>query len=145
MADPRDELADIVVPVAPTASAGADASVWIAGGVVAVVTIVAIVAVLAALRWRRRRFVRRLSGLCDAVARRGDQPEKLASLIDAWARERFGVRRLDPNQPGAAINAREWNEWTAALAELRFAPASDAAWEVLAQLCARARSWPPHD
>jgi len=66
MADPRNELADIVAPVAPamTASAGGlPGWLWAAGllGMAGVMLMV--------WQWRRRRFARSLQAIATAVAR----------------------------------------------------------------------------
>lgn len=138
MADPRAELADIVVPLAPAAAQAAEGVTpgWMIAAVIAVMTLA-----LLAGWWRRRRFARSLRGICSAVARRQDRPDTLARLLDIWARDRFDLIRLDARQCPKAVAAEEWAEWVEALSTTRFAPLSPEAWEALAHLCESARWW----
>lgn len=139
MADPRDELADIVVPLAPAAAQAPDAVPWVA--------LAAALIVLAALAWftlrrHRRRFARGLDRIGAAVARREGRPDALAGQLDRWARARYGLARLDPGCVPASVARDDWVAWVDDLAALRFGPASDAHWEALARLHARATLWP---
>lgn len=141
MADPRTELADIVVPLAPAATqAAAGVSPgWMIAAAVAVMTL----ALLAAW-WHRRRFTRSLEGIGRAVARRQGRPDTLARLLDVWARGRFGLIRLDARQCPKGVATDEWAEWVEAVSRARFAPTSPEAWEALACLCESARRWKRH-
>lgn len=138
MADPRTELADIVVPLAPvsTPAAAGVSPGWMIAAAIAVMTLA-----LLAGWWHRRRFARSLQGICDAVARRQGRPDTLARLLDIWARDRFDLIRLDARQCPKAVAAGEWAEWVEALSTARFAPRSSEAWEGLARLCESARRW----
>lgn len=142
MADPRVELADIVVPLAPATSATVGTVAWI--GIAVGLALLTLASGLL-IRRRRRRFVRRLEGICRAANRRQGDPVVLAGLLDVWARGRYGHARLDAGEPPASVDAAAWAQWVDALAALRFAPASETSWDTLARLCAGARQWPPHD
>lgn len=141
MADPRTELADIVVPLAPPATHAAESAApgWMIAAAVAVMTLA-----LLAGWWHRRRFTRSLQGICGAVARRQGRPDTLARLLDVWARGRFDLIRLDARQCPKAVAAEEWAEWVDALSTARFAPQSSEAWDTLARLCETARGWKRH-
>ncbi len=141
MADPRNELADIVVLVAPamTASAGGFPWwVWAAGllGVAGVMLMV----------WqsRRRRFARSLRAISAAVARQQGTPVEIASLLDTWARGRFKLSRLDAAHCPQGLDRDNWSVWVNALTHLRFAPSPPGGMKDLAGLCATAQAWKPH-
>lgn len=143
MADPRVELADIIVPLAPAAATQA-------GGTAAWFALAAGLALLvltggALVRWRRRRFVRSLDGICRAANRQQGGVALLAGLLDVWARGRYRRAWLDAAQPPQSVDAATWAQWVEALAALRFAPVSETSRDTLARLCAGARQWPPHD
>lgn len=142
MADPRNELADIVVPLAPTAThTVASASMgWVVAGLVAIAGL----ALLAGWWWHRRRFVRSLDGICGAVSRRQGSPDTLARLLDVWARGRFDLVRLDASQCPPSVSAEEWADWVDAVSAVRFAPLPLDAWDALSRLCESARQWKRH-
>lgn len=142
MADPRNELADIVVPLAPAAThAAANAPLgWLVAGLVAIV----VLALLAGWWWRRRRFVRSLEGICGAVARQQGSPDTLARLLDVWARGRFDLIRLDASECPPSVADEEWADWVDAVSAARFAPPSSNAWDALSHLCESARQWKRH-
>jgi len=141
MADPRNELADIIVPVAPAMAASAGGLplwVWAAGllGVAGVM--------LTVWQWRRRRFARSLRAISAAVARQQGTPVALSRLLDAWARGRFGLSRLDAENCPQGLDAADWSDWVNALTHLRFAPSPPAGMDELAALCETARQWKRH-
>ncbi|MBT9589961.1 MAG: hypothetical protein IV089_03465 [Thiobacillus sp.] len=138
MADPRSELADIIVPVAPAMAAqpgGVPLWVW-AAGLLAVAGVV-----LMMWQWRRRRFVRSLRAIAVAVARQQGTPAELSHLLDTWARARFKLTRLDAAQCPQGLDADVWAGWVNALTQLRFAPLPPSGMADLAALCATARNW----
>lgn len=141
MADPRDELADIIVPVAPASVPDASAMpLWtMAAGLAAVICIV-----LLSGWWHRRRFVRALQAISSAVMQQLGAPDMLAGRLDAWARSRFGLDRLEAAASPQGVDADVWTAWVNALARLRFAPASPGNWNDLAALCKTARQWSGH-
>lgn len=141
MADPRNELADIIVPVAPAAVSGASVlPLWtMAAGLAAVICIV-----LLSWWWHRRRFVRALQAIASAVVQQQGAPDMLAGRLDAWARSRFGLDRLEAAASPPGVDADVWTAWVNALMQLRFAPASPDGWNDLAALCKTARQWSRH-
>lgn len=138
MADPRNELADIVVPLAPTLTQAADGGVlwWIVAGLVGVVVVAMVFG-----WWHRGRFVRSLQAITHAVARQQGTPDVLAGLLDAWARGRFRMIRLEVLRSPNAMAADEWAEWVNALSSVRFAPVPPDAWDTLSHLCETAQQW----
>jgi len=142
MADPRNELADIIVPVAPEAAATAGG-----GGLLpwapASVALIACIA-LAAWLWLRRRPLRVLNAIAVAAAQQQSSPSALASRLDAWARMRFGLARLDAANAPAGLDADAWSAWAETLEQLRFAAPKPDGFEELAALCERARQWNGH-
>ena len=141
MADPRNELADVVVPVAPAMTenvGGLPVWVWAAGllGMVGVMLMV--------WQWRRRRFARSLRGIAAAVAREQGTPGEIASKLDAWARGCFNLSRLEAAHCPPGLDPDTWSDWVNALTTLRFAPSLPGGMEDLATLCASARLWKPH-
>ena len=116
MADPRNELADIVVPAAPMvpAAGGADWMPWAAGGVIALLVVALLILV-----WYRRRPVRTLRALAASVAQRQASVPALAARLDAWARAYFRLARVEAPQPPADVDPAGWATWTETLA--RFA------------------------
>ncbi len=141
MADPRSELADIVVPVAPAMTANAGGLpwwVWVAG-----VLGVACVGLMV-WQWRRRRFARSLRAISAAVARQQGTPVEIARLLDAWARGRFKLSRLEASHCPQGLDPESWSDWVNALTQLRFAPSPADGMEALAALCASARQWKSH-
>ena len=141
MADPRNELADIVVPIAPAMTAGAGGLPWWlwAAGLLGVVGVMLMV-----WQWRRRRFARSLRAIAAAVARQQGTPVEIARLLDTWARARFKLARLDAAQCPQGLDADVWAGWVNALAQLRFAPPPSAGMDDLAALCETARQWKRH-
>ncbi|MDZ7584985.1 MAG: hypothetical protein U0938_09155 [Thiobacillus sp.] len=141
MADPRTELADIIVPAAPEAVAAAGTSLllWTAVGLVAV----AGVALLAWL-WLRRRPARALRAIAAAAAAQQDTPPALAARLDAWVRESFRLARVDAAICPPGLDPVVWSDWAQALTHLRFAPPPPDGYTALAGLCERARYWSRH-
>ena len=141
MADPRNELADIIVPVAPQMAASASGlSLWgWAAGLIAVVLVA-----LLAWRWHRRRFARALRAIAAAVDRQQATPVELAGRLDAWARVRFRLARLDAATCPQSLDAIAWSDWVHGLTELRFAPSPQNGYEKLTDLCETARKWEWH-
>lgn len=141
MADPRSELADIIVPLAPAAATGTSGLpgwLWAAGLLSA-----ACVALLV-WQWRRQRFARSLRAIAAAVARQQGTPAELSSRLDAWARVRFKLPRLDAARCPQGLDADSWSGWVNALTQRRFAPSLPGSVDDLAALCAAARRWLPH-
>lgn len=141
MADPRKELADIIVPAAPDAVAVAGASLllWTAVGLAAV----AGVALLAWL-WQRRRPARALRAIAAAAAQRQGPLPALAARLDAWARARFHLPRVDAAICPPGLDPVVWSGWAQALVQLRFAPPQPDDYAMLSGLCERARLWSRH-
>jgi hypothetical protein len=141
MADPRNELADIVVPVAPDiASGGSGLPLWILASGLAALACVALLAWL----WLRRRPVRELQAIAaEAGLRKGDLPV-LAARLDAWTRARFQLTHLHTSNCPAGLDAVAWSAWVNALAQLRFAPSPPDGWDELADLCRAAHQWGAH-
>jgi hypothetical protein len=142
MADPRTELADIIVPAAPDAVAvavGTSLLLWTAVGLAAV----ACVALLAWL-WQRRRPARALRAIAAAAAQQQGTPPALAARLDSWARARFRLARVDAAICPPGLDPVVWSDWAQALAQLRFAPSPPEGYTALAGLCERARPWSRH-
>jgi hypothetical protein len=142
MADPRNELADIVAPAAPVVTGAGDVAwmPWAAGGVTALLAAALLIGV-----WYRRRPARALRKLATAIARREDSLAALAARLDAWTRARFRLARVAATQPPAGVDAGGWAAWSETLARLRFAPPGAASYDELADLCRRAREWKRRD
>jgi hypothetical protein len=129
MADPRNELADIMVPAAPEAVVAAVSNslfLWAALGLVGL----AAVALLAWLWQRTRR-----------AAQRQGTPPALAARLDAWARARFHLPRVDAAICPPGLDPVVWSDWAQALTKLRFAPPPPDGYTLLTALCERARPW----
>jgi hypothetical protein len=141
MADPRNELADIIVPSVPDVVAGGiGLPLWaLAAGLVGVAC-----AGLAIWLWQRRRPMRTLNAIASAVAQRQDSPSELAARLDAWARERFRLLRLDASSCPPGLDAATWLAWVNALLHLRFSPPRPDGYDALATLCETARQWGRH-
>jgi hypothetical protein len=140
MADPRNELADIVVPAAPEIVAGGGSLLlWAAVGMACVASIAVVVWL-----WHRRRPHRALRRLAAAVTSQQDSAEALAARLDAWARARYRVARVEAAQPPNGIDSVAWAEWAHALTQLRFAPPQPDGYAALAALCETARAWERH-
>jgi hypothetical protein len=140
MADPRTELADIIVPAAPEIVAtGSNPLLWAAVGMACVASIA-----LAAWLWQRRRPARALRQVASAVARQQDTVPALAARLDAWARARYCLPRVDAVQCPSGIDPAAWSEWVKALEQLRFAPPLPDGYAALAALCDTARAWGRH-
>lgn len=138
MADPRNELADIITPAAPamTVPAGHGLLWWVAVGLMCVSA-----ALLLAWLGQRRRPARKLAAIAAAAAQQQDTPVVLAGRLDAWARMRFRLARVDAANCPAGLDPAKWANWVATLAQLRFAPSRPDAYAVLGRLCESARSW----
>jgi hypothetical protein len=142
MADPRSELADIIVPVAPDVMAGGGNSLplWaLAAGLVGVACLVWVVWL-----WHRRRPARALRALIAAVAQRQDTLPRLAARLDVWARARYRLARVDAATCPPGLDAVAWSAWVNALTQLQFAPPPPDGFDELAALCETARQWRPH-
>ncbi len=140
MADPRNELADIVVPAAPEIVAtGSSLLGWGAVGLACVACIAG-----AAWLWQRRRPARALRRLASAVARQQDTVPALAAQLDAWARARYRLLRVDAAQCPSGVDPAVWADWATTLTPLRFAPPQPDGYAALAALCDTARAWKRH-
>lgn len=142
MSDPRTELADIIVPAAPAmAAAGGSPLLW---GAVAVAVGCVAGAAAAIWWWQRRRPARALRRLASAAARQDDSVQALAARLDAWARARFQLPRLDAARCPGGLDAAAWADWANALTQLRFAPPQPDGHAALGALCEAARAWERH-
>ena len=140
MADPRTELADIIVPAAPEiVASGSSLLVWAAVGVACVACIA-----LAAWLWQRRRPARALRRVASAAARQQATVPALAAQLDAWVRGRYRLPWVDAARSPSGLDPAVWSEWVKALEQLRFAPPSPAGFAALAALCDTARAWGRH-
>lgn len=140
MADPRTELADIIAPVAPaTVAAGSNLAGWSA----AVLATLACIA-LAAWLWHRSRHTRALRRIAAAVGLQQAPIPVLAAQLDAWARARLGLARIEAAQCPPGHDPAAWAEWATRLTQLRFAPSPPDAQAALAELCETARGWKRH-
>jgi hypothetical protein len=141
MADPRNELADIIVPAVPDVAAGGSGlPLWaLAAGLVALAC-----AGVAIWLWQRRRPMRALNAIARAVAQRQESPSELAAQLDAWARERFRLLRLDASGCPPGLDAAAWFAWVSTLTRLRYAPPQADGCDALAALCETARQWGRH-
>jgi hypothetical protein len=140
MADPRNELADIVVPAAPdVAASGSSLLLWGAAGMACVAAIA-----VAVWLWQRRRPARALRGLASAVALRQDTVQALAARLDAWVRARYRLPRLDAARCPSGLDPAVWADWVYALTQLRFASPQPDGYAALTALCDTARAWERH-
>jgi hypothetical protein len=142
MADPRNELADIIVPLAPAVAPTVGGGALLPWALAAVALIACIV--LAAWLWHRRRPLRVLNAIAVAVAQQRTSPSALAARLDSWARARFRLARLDAANCPAGLDADAWSSWAETLEQLRFAAPKPDGFEELAALCERARKWSRH-
>jgi hypothetical protein len=142
MADPRNELADIIVPVAPEVAATTGGGGLLPWALVTLAVIACIV--LAAWLWHRRRPLRVLNAIAVAAAQQQSSPSALAARLDAWARTRFQLTRVDAVNCPARLDADAWSSWARTLEQLRFAAPKPDGFEELAALCERAREWSRH-
>lgn len=138
MADPRNELADIIVPAAPEimAAGGSGLAGWTAAGLIAVA-----VFALLAWWWHRRRPARALHNIAAAAAQRQSTPSTLAARLDTWARTRFRLVRVVAARCPPGLDPAVWSDWVTTLARLRFAPPRSNGFEELAALCQTAGAW----
>lgn len=142
MADPRNELADIIVPVAPEMTARASGlPLWLW----AVGLFGAACVALFAWQWHRRRFARTLRAIAVSATRQQGAPTELAARLDDWARARFQLARLDAARCPQGLDAADWSDWVNTLTQLRFAPLPPDGLADLAALCETARQWKRHD
>lgn len=141
MADPRNELADIVAPAAPLLPAGDGGMPWWSGAAGAACVAAA---ALLAWWWRRRRPLRILRAIARAAARQQDSVPQLAARLDAWARARFRLAWLDAAKSPPGLDPAAWSEWVETLSQLRFAPTQGQGHDALAGLCRTALSWRRH-
>jgi len=138
MADPRNELADIIVPAAPVMAAPAGNSPWL--WVAAGMALMACIALLA-WWWHRRRPVRALRAIAEAAAMRQGTSAALAGRLDAWARLHFRLARLDAARCPTGLDPAAWSDWATTLEQLRFASPQSDDFALLLRLCERARVW----
>ena len=138
MADPRSELADIIGPAAPAMAppAGDSLLLWAAAGLAGLAF-----AVLLAWLWQRRRPARALNGIAAAAAQQQDTPAALAARLDAWARMRFQLTRLDAARCPPHLDPGQWSGWAKTLEQVRFGPTQSDGYAVLQGLCESARAW----
>lgn len=141
MADPRNELADIIVPAAPAmaASAGSNLLLWAAVGLAGAAGIL-----LLAWLWHRRRPARTLNGIAAAVAQQQGTPSALAAGLNAWARMCFRQTRVDAARCPPGLDPDVWSDWAKTLEQVRFGPTQPDGFAVLVRLCESARSWRRH-
>ncbi|MBI3432741.1 MAG: hypothetical protein HY018_11085 [Hydrogenophilales bacterium] len=141
MADPRNELADIIVPAAPAmaASAGSSLLLWAVVGLVGVAGVL-----LLAWLWHRRRPARTLNAIAAAAAQQQDTPSALAARLDAWVRTRFRLARVDAACCPPGLDPGVWSDWAKRLEQVRFGPTQPDGYAVLQGLCESARSWRRH-
>ena len=141
MADPRNELADIIVPAAPAIATPADHSLLL--GVAVGLVGVACVMLLAWL-WYRRRPARTLHAIAAAAAQQQGTSPVLAARLDAWARTRFRLVRVDAASCPPGLDPAVWFDWVKTLEQVRFAPSQPNGFAVLVGLCESARPWKRH-
>jgi len=141
MADPRQELADIIVPSAPALAtpAGNPLFLWVAGGLVCVACVM-----LLAWLWHRHRPTRALHAIATAAVQQQSTPSTLAAQLDAWVRKTFQLARVDAATCPPGLDPGVWSEWAKALEHLRFAPPQPDGFAVLVNLCESARQWRRH-
>lgn len=142
MADPRNELADIIVPLAPEVAATAGGGGLLPWALIALAFIATVV--LAAWLWHRRRPLRDLNAIAVAAAQRQTSPSALAARLDAWARTHFRLAWVKAANCPAGLDADAWSSWAETLERLRFAAPKPDGFEELAALCERARQWSRH-
>jgi len=142
MADPRNELADIIVPLAPEVAAMAGGSSLLPWALAAMAFIATVV--LAAWLWHRRRPLRVLNAIAVAAAQQRTSPSALAARLDAWVRMRFRLARVDAASCPSHLDADAWSSWAETLEKLRFAAPKPDGFDELAALCERARQWSRH-
>lgn len=138
MADPRNELADIIGPVAPPLVATGDAlPAWL------LPLLAALLAGVAIALWLRRRgrLARVLRDIARDAAHARQRVPELAARLDAWARARFRLGRVEPAVVPPGLDTAAWSAWAEALAALRFAPEDADGYAKLASLCDAARRW----
>lgn len=140
MADPRNELADIIVPAAPDVVAAGSSSLWWGTAGIACVACIA----GAAWLWYRHRPARALRRLASAVAMQQDSVQALAARLDAWARARYRLLRVEAARCPSGLDAVAWADWADSLTRLRFAPPPPDGHAALAALCETARAWERH-
>jgi hypothetical protein len=89
----------------------------------------------------RRARTRRLA---STAARQDDSVQALAARLDAWARARFQLARVDAARMSGGLDADAWADWANALEQLRFAAPQPDGHAALAALCETARAWERH-
>lgn len=141
MADPRNELADIIVPAAPEIVATGSS---LPGWVPLVGILCVALAAVAVWLWHRRRPARALRRMAAAVADRQDGVPALAARLDAWARVRYGLPRMDAASCPSGVESDAWADWAKTLTQLRFAAPQPGGFAALARLCEAARAWERH-
>lgn len=140
MADPRNELADIIVPAAPDVVAtGSSLLLWGAVGLACVVGIAGV-----AWLWQRRRPACALRRVAVAVAQQQDTVQALAARLDAWVRARYRLPRVDAARCPSGLDPAVWADWVNTLTQLRFASPQPDGYAALTALCDTARAWERH-
>ena len=141
MADPRNELADIIVPAAPAIVAPAGHSLWL---LVAVGLAGMACVMLLTWLWHRRRPARTLHAIAVAAVQQQGTPPALAARLDAWARMRFRLVRVDAAGCPPGLDPAVWSDWVMTLEQVRFVPPQPDGFAVLVGLCESARPWRRH-
>jgi len=141
MADPRNELADIIVPAAPAMATqvGHSLLLWAAVGLACVAGVM-----LLAWRWRRRRPAHTLHRIAAAVAQQRGTPPALAARLDTWVRTRFRLTRVDAAGCPPGLDPAVWSDWVKTLEKVRFGPTQPDGFAVLVRLSESARAWRRH-
>ncbi len=141
MADPRNELADIIVPAAPATavSAGSSLLLWAAVGLACVAGVL-----LLAWLWHRRRPARALRAIAAAAAQQQSTPRALAARLDAWVRTRFRLTRVDAARCPPGLDPVVWSDWAKTLEQVRFGPTQPDGFTVLQGLSESAQPWRRH-
>ena len=139
MADPRNELADIIAPTAPIAATAAGDDSFLSWAAAALIAAAAFA--LLAWRWHRGRPARALGAIVNAAARRQGTAHALAARLDAWTRRYFRLARLDAGRGPDGIDPVAWSHWVRTLERLRFAPQPSDGFAMLIQVCESVRGW----
>ena len=120
-------------------AAGSSPAEW---GVAALAAVACIA--LAAWLWHRRRPHRVLRRIAGTVDLQQAPVPALAAQLDAWARARLGLARIEAAQCPPGHDPAAWAEWATTLTQLRFAPSPPDAQAALAALCETSRGWKRH-
>ena len=85
-----------------------------------------------------------LERIAAAVGRQQAPVPVLAAQLDAWARARLSLARIEAAQCPPGHDPGAWAAWATTLTQLRFAPSLPDAQAALAALCETARGWKRH-